>query len=486
MKKIILTFVALVAFAAGADELSAKIPYPFHAEQGGNEVLFVDDGITAFEARLEMIRRAKRTIEVEYFIYNVDTAGRIFSKELVEAAARGVRVRVLIDKSEPIFVFNEYYAKEMKARGVEVRYYNAAALWRVSTIQFRDHRKLLVIDDEEAVTGGRNIADEYFDMNHEFNFDDADVFVRGPVARAMRDSFDLFWTNHLSEHPKVPRASVIDPFHKYAKGTRAAREFFGTTTALETEANARLMAAASPLAARTYAPCETTTFATDAPGADFIQRLKHDFVDTHRYLRKTLFDKISAVDQRIVVDSPYIIDSSATDEMTRILEKNGAQIDLYTNSLGSTDATYVAANMYLGLKRWRAKGMNVWLHDGKFLGYPGAPKYVRDARSGTHSKVQVYQTHAYSEVMVGTYNVDHRSNYYNAEMALFCRGSDAFTADVLRSIELRMHAGLEVNASATAATDSDGRSHSIYAADISQIRDMKLKTLFFWLARELL
>ena len=161
----------MLSLTAGAAGFSDLIPYPFHAVQdkGQNKVMFIDDGIAGLAMRVNMIRRAKKSIAVEYFIYNPDTAGRIITRELVAAAKRGVKVRVLLDKSKPVFKFNEYYAKELAPLGVEVRYYNAASLWRISSLQFRTHRKLIAIDDVEAITGGRNISDDYFDMSEHFN-----------------------------------------------------------------------------------------------------------------------------------------------------------------------------------------------------------------------------------------------------------------------------------------------------------------------------
>jgi putative cardiolipin synthase len=192
MTLIALTFLCtLSAFAADS------IPYPFLEvqENQGNKVMVIENGVAAFETRLQMIRRAQKNIEVEYFIYNTDVAGKIVSRELVAAAKRGVKVRVLIDKSIAVFQLNSFYAHELAENGVEVKYYNTASVLAPSTMQFRNHRKLISIDDVEAITGGRNIAEEYFDMSPEYNFNDRDIYVTGPIVKAMRDSFDLFWAH---------------------------------------------------------------------------------------------------------------------------------------------------------------------------------------------------------------------------------------------------------------------------------------------------
>jgi putative cardiolipin synthase len=485
MLVILVVFNLAFSLTAGASNFSSLIPYPFYAVQDGgqNQMTFLNDGPLAFAKRIDMVRRAQSHIEVEYFIYATDTTNRIFNKELIIAADRGVKIRILIDKSLPSFAFNGYFAKELKSHGIEVKYYNDAAIWRISTEQFRNHRKLISIDDLEAITGGRNMADEYFDFHHKFNFDDADLHVVGPIAKVMRETFDKFFEDEISVTPSYPTVPTLpDPLKRYKRRTAKAKWFFEQTDQKEIDARVRLDAALTGLAAQPSFACPTTTFSADAPGANFIARLKPDFIDTHRYLRKTLFDKISAIDKRITISSPYVIDGVNNDNVLNILLKNGAEIDLFTNSLGSTDAFYVAANMYLDLKGWMEKGIHVYLADGTYQAKTSpAPDYVLKAKSGTHAKVQVYETKTYSEVMVGTYNIDHRSNYYNAEMALFCKGSDELTAQIKQSISNNMKAGLTVSADAHSVTDKDGGVHSVYGASKAQVIKMKLWTFLAWL-----
>jgi putative cardiolipin synthase len=481
MKLALLLLSLVLAHSALALDTDS-IPYPFHVVQNGgkNKVMFIDDGIAGLAMRINMIRRAKKSIAVEYFIFNTDTSARIISRELVAAAKRGVAVRLLIDKSKPVYKFDEYHAKELEARGVQVRYYNASPLWRVSTLQFRTHRKLIAVDDVEAITGGRNIGNDYFDLSHEFNFDDSDLHVMGPMAKVMRESFDKFFNHKITERPKF--ADFNDP-----QLVTEAKNFFRVTED-EVKARARIEGAGeSYLRSKTYHVCPTLTFATDAPGADLFARMHSDYLEKFRYLRRTLHEKISVVDKHITLSSPYMIDSQQTEEMMNTLLRNGSKIDIYTNSLASTDATYVAAHMYMGLKDWRAHGINVYLNDGKWMPKNlSSPGYVQHAKTGTHSKVQVYETKTYSEVMVGTYNIDHRSNYYNAEMALFCKGNEDLTREVKASIKRNMDFALKVTKDGKSVIGRDGRKQDVFGADASQIRKMKLITLPSWLLKELL
>ena len=486
----VMLFACLSAWAQPL--LSDDIPHPFYAihTQGENKVMPIHNGHAALQLRLEMIRRAKKTIEAEYFIYNVDVAGKIFTRELVEAAKRGVKVRLLVDRSKPIFVLDEYYADELIKQGVEVKYYNTAPLYKISTIQFRNHRKLLTVDDEEALTGGRNIADDYFDLSLRFNFNDRDIYVKGPLAKVMRESFDAFFDHKISKKPKTPRApskSDKSTVHVYYAKKRAGAQSFLLETDEEKYVRGQVEAVGGKiLAATKLYDCPVATFSTDGPGATFFSRLSHMYDERYRFLRKTLFDKLSAVDKSVILSSPYLINNRNSRAVMNGLLEKGVDMTLYTNSLASTDAVYVAANLYKDMFTWRRRGMKVFLHDGTWPEEDiELPQGVKDAVWGTHDKTQIYETQKYTEVMIGTYNIDNRSNFYNSEMAVFCRGNDEFTKNVKDEIFKRAHQGIEINEDGS-ATDRAGERHSVYGSSKRGLLLMKMLALPSWLLKFLL
>lgn len=190
--------------------LSNAIPHPYYDVQSSkdgkdNYLTILNSGIASLQARIDLIRSAQKNIEVEYFIYALDDSSKIISSELAKAAKRGVQVRVLIDKSAAVFELDKYYAKAMSEVGIDVRYYNTASLLRISSINFRNHRKLISADDERAITGGRNIEDDYFDLSKHYNFLDRDVLVEGPIAKTMRESFDEYYNHRITKTPKLPK-----------------------------------------------------------------------------------------------------------------------------------------------------------------------------------------------------------------------------------------------------------------------------------------
>jgi putative cardiolipin synthase len=477
---------SLTAFAADS------IPYPFLEvqENQGNKVMVIENGVAAFETRLQMIRRAQKNIEVEYFIYNTDIAGKIITRELIAAAKRGVKVRILIDKNLATFQLNSFYAHELAQNGIEVKYYNTASALSPSTMQFRNHRKLISIDDVEAITGGRNIAEEYFDMSPEYNFNDRDIYVTGPIVKAMRDSFDLFWAHKISKNPERPARPAGEDLQAsqraWDKKVEKAKAFLEESPEETFIRSRSAQLAPSVLESYKVHDCPIATFSTDRPGANFHQRLKKDYLENYRYLRQTLAEKTLEVDRAYTLSSPYLIHNKRTRKVMEELLKKKVDIKVYTNSLGSTDAVYVAANLYLYIKAWARFGIKIFLHDGKFLHIgPAMTEEAEKARWGEHDKSQVYETSTHSEIMVGTYNLDNRSNFYNTEMALFCKGNEELSQELKTSILRRADMGLSISQDGK-AVDKDGNARSIYAADKAKIVFMKFITLPSWILNFLL
>ena len=443
-----------------------------------NEMIILNSGIASLQFRLDMIERAQKSIEVEYFIYNQDQAGRILTHALIKAAKRGVKVRILVDKSMPIFALDNHIAKELRQYGVDLRFYNDASLLELSTTQFRSHRKLFVIDDIEAITGGRNIGDDYFDLSEHFNFLDRDIHVKGSIVKTMRESFDKFFEHKITEDPKSPKkpSSSSLKFYKGGRRSSAIRKYkndvknfekakrnakiFLVETEKDIQMKNKIEEISRPIlnSKRTYS-CPQTTYASDLPGARFSQRVRADYSQKYRVLRKVLEDKVEAVEQDLLISSPYFINNKATRGLMYDLLKKDINIKIYTNSLGSTDAVYVAANFYTDVFKWQAAGVEPYIHNGKWQPTEETvSEGVKTAKWGTHSKTQVYDN---DEVMIGTYNIDNRSNYYNSEMGLFCKGNKALTKEVVDSINERAESGYKIIEDKK-AVDNDNLSADVY------------------------
>ncbi len=484
----------LFPLIAGALSHSDGIPYPFYKEDTSAEtqMMPLHFGEEAYQLRLEMIRRAEQTIDVEYYIYNYDMAGKIFTRELVKAAQRGVKVRILVDKFAT--ELNSFLAHELEAYGIELKFYNTSFVLNFGSINYRNHRKLIVVDGKEAVTGGRNMADDYFNLDHKYNYEDRDVYVKGPLAETMRDSFNEFFVHKISKSSDRPDRPMITSTGRgtdgvaqqrnWDKQVKKAKDFLKETpeelafrAAIEKAGNAQLEK-------NNLYPCPVATFVTDAPGSR--KSSDQEYKDKNRNVRKTFLDKILPIDKALTLSSPYFIPNDRNEYIFEDLLNRGVELNLYTNSLRSTDALFMSANLYLHLKGWLSKGMKVFFNDGKWSERTeAAMESVNTAHWGTHAKTHIYETTTYSEVMIGTYNIDNRSDYYNTEMAVFCKGNDDFTQNVKSDVMALATKGLKVESAGHALTREGEKINITGASPFKQLK-MKILTYPSWLISFLL
>jgi len=168
------------------------------------------DGADSFALRLQIAEKAEKTLDVQYFVLQQDDTGQLLLGALLDAADRGIRVRILLDDAlgidggatlrplaaHPnieIRIFNPFLARHEFAflRGLEY-------LLQVGKLDYRMHNKLFVGDNAIAVTGGRSIGDEYFQASGEREFGDFDLAVAGPMVKNLSRTFDLFWNDRLA------------------------------------------------------------------------------------------------------------------------------------------------------------------------------------------------------------------------------------------------------------------------------------------------
>ena len=417
-----------------------------------NEMQIINNGMAALYARIDLIRRAEKTLDLEYFIFNHDSAGRIILKELSQAAKRGVRVRVLVDKSKAVLELDEYYAQVLKKHNIELRYYNAASILRLSSVQFRNHRKLIIRDGVEAITGGRNIADEYFNLSSTFNFFDRDIWISGELTSAMQESFNLYWNSKIVQIPHLVEEPTLDEFQEddeiaqsqfesrlksFNEKTQEAESIFAENISDIHALEFAINYGQEKLKETNKHQCPEAAFATDREGASFWERIKsHNYHENYRLLRKEIAKWMAKANHEIILDSPYFLeDKNSRIVMDDLLSRN-VKITILTNSLASTDAIYVSTVFNNVVSKYTPNPLfNAYIMKGEFT-YDSLlmNDSILKADWGTHAKTIVYNDDSF---MVGTFNIDNRSNFYNTEMALFCSGSPELTKDILNNIEVK-------------------------------------------------
>ncbi|MDR1075067.1 MAG: phospholipase D family protein [Xanthomonadaceae bacterium] len=317
------------------------------AGQPRHYALILDNGEDSLLARINLIRSASRHIDLQTYIFDKDDSARLVIDELLAAARRGVKVRLLIDQLSAISDPRIVAALVGAHANFELRIYNpifgmstsnylhysVAALCCFRSMNERMHNKLLLIDSAVGITGGRNYQDDYYDWDTTYNFRDRDVLVAGPVAREMAHSFELFWNARRS----VPAERLDDignvllregvpslPEYTPARPDRVSR----------IEAEAGDMSLIEKRFVRPALPVGPVQFVTDTPE-------KHD--PEHRgHAAPTapeLTALVSGAREEIILQTPYLVLSK---HAQRVLEELQRQPDpprviVSTNSLAATD-----------------------------------------------------------------------------------------------------------------------------------------------------
>ena len=168
--------------------------------------ILLNDGPESFRARIDLVRSAKKTIDIEYFIFDADVSGKILLDELIKKAQEGVRVRILGDAFHIPKNITPFHVEELRKKGIDFRYFNPRPLYEAIDINYRTHRKLFIVDNKYLIIGGRNIADAYFDLHKRYNFLDRDILITGSSVPKITKNFEIFWNSPLTKVVKpIPR-----------------------------------------------------------------------------------------------------------------------------------------------------------------------------------------------------------------------------------------------------------------------------------------
>ncbi len=219
-------------------------------------------GIDGLTARVEMIDAAQRSLDLQSYIFRSDRSGNLIAHALLRAADRGVRVRVLTDDGESVSGDERILSLAAKP-GIEIRLFNplryrgrlkllrgADWLFEEGRLDYRMHNKLMVADNAVAIIGGRNIGDQYFQIDPASQFGDDDVVVAGPIVQRLSAVFDQFWNGDLA----IP-APAVDKRHTSDK----ALSTFLAMLAKDGEQVGVKHAAITPGAARSRKPVAAIT-----------------------------------------------------------------------------------------------------------------------------------------------------------------------------------------------------------------------------------
>ncbi len=436
------------------------------ANHGKSGMYVLDTGEEALLARAWLADHAQHTIEVQYFIWSTDNIGILAAEALLRAAERGVKVRVIVDDlmidapdesllalaHHPNIDISIYNPKISVGIPVQKRVINVVTDFR--GVNQRMHDKTFIVDGKIAITGGRNMADEYFDYDHEYNFRDRDVLLLGAVVEKMRGSFERFWQSEMAvtvenlydglglmkKNVQIDDARIQREYrelHDYA----ALPENFALSVR---DAIKDVPTAFERLSGQVV--WGEVEFISDMPGKNENRfSLGGGGLSTSGLAQ--LFD--SARD-RIVIQSPYLVLSDdAITLFTNTLER-GVKISINTNSLASSDNIQASS----GYRNQREDLLKMGIEIFEYKPDPEIRNTLMQSAIKDKIDSPIFALHAKSMVVdgkvafIGTYNLDPRSENLNTEVGVIIRNEG-----VALALEKAINTDMQPGNSWSAATD---------------------------------
>ncbi|MFK7756605.1 MAG: phosphatidylserine/phosphatidylglycerophosphate/cardiolipin synthase family protein [Flavobacteriales bacterium] len=432
-----------VSLSAELKQMEAKL----NAQTG---VYVLEDGSGSMVARAWLSEYAEKTIDIQYFIFSTDNVGLIACDYLVRAAQRGVKVRILVDDimvdadAEDILKFSSHENIELKIYNPGVNLgKNLLQKVKKFTTEFRDankrmHNKTFIVDGKVVITGGRNIADEYFDYDHEYNFRDRDILMLGKETAAVTSSFEEFWNSELSLDADLVIQSnkdhdpevIYHTLHEYACNpenfwpqVRTRIENLPSTfSAIKNSGKLKWL--------------DNVKFISDIPGKnDGENGLAGGGVTT-----SALIELVQNAKTSVVIQTPYLITTELSQNLFRAAVERGVEVKILTNSLASTDNVEAFASYQSDRDTLLGTGVRIF----EFKPDAEIRKQIMTGELQADLEYQpIFGLHAKSLVVdneitvVGTFNLDPRSANLNTECIVVVKSKD-IASGVLTGIEEEM------------------------------------------------
>jgi putative cardiolipin synthase len=400
-------------------------------------------GYYSLDARVELVRRARDSLDVQYYLVQNDRTGRLFMRSLRDAALRGVRVRLLVDDlytagGDPMFrglaafpnvevrLFNPFCCAR---QSVASRY--AASLWEFRRLNHRMHNKLFIADGSIAVMGGRNIADEYFARSATSNFVDMDVLVVGAVVPQLASIFDAYWNSReaypvgviLGEPSDVDETRrsfnhLVDDGDQMMSVRVPPSDMMGHRLIGTDLDSGRLELVWGT--ANAFADQPRKVMATSAEEARAMS------------VQMNVMGRVAESKQEVVISSPYFVPGTEGVDAFADLRRRGVKVVILTNSLAATDVPVV----HLGYARYRVPLLRtgVELYELSHSGIPAeeVASFAGPSMGRLHAKAAVLDQ---SRVYLGSMNLDPRSDSTNTELGIFVQCPE-LAQDVTRAIDM--------------------------------------------------
>lgn len=426
-----------------------------HPDKTG--IYLLASGMDAFVARVGLIDGAQRSLDIQYYIWHADTTGRMLIQHVINAADRGVRVRLLLDdfdttgKDSKLTVLNEH-------PNIEIRLYNPFTSRQLRGMQIvtdlsrlnrRMHNKSITADNAMTIVGGRNIGNEYFGAVSHAEFADLDAMCIGPIVNDVSRMFDKYWNSKFTvpvsaylNNKKITDdelKSVTDSFDKAIYKDRKNPYFKAIQdTPILNKIQTKNLKFYWGEADLLY----------DDPG-----KVEAKLVTSETHLAPNLSKYIEKTTQEITIVSPYFVPNDELVDYLGSQVKRGVHVRVLTNSLAANDVSIVHA----GYMRYRTdllrKGIE--LYEFKALDKNDSKRgksWSGTSRASLHAKTFLLDRKV---SFVGSFNLDPRSVELNTEMGVLFK-SEKLVGLMAESIdELLVNEAYRLELTTTSADESD-------------------------------
>ena len=391
----------------------------------------LEKGEESLLARGWLSDHAMRSIDVQYFIWSTDNIGKLAAETLLRAAERGVHVRVIVDDLL-IDASDQSLVALAKHPKIEIRIYNpkhsvgtpfVKRLFNLFTdfrkFNQRMHNKTFNVDGKIAITGGRNMADEYFDYDHRYNFRDRDVLLIGPAAAAIKNNFETYWNSGLVVHIEdllkqkiinmddYERQLYYEGLHKYAGNPE---NFEKKIWKMLINLPSRFKLLIDSLI------WDKVKVASDQPGKNNVKK----GLGKGGQLTGALANLVRDAKNTITIQSPYLVMPDGGLELFKEVIARGVDVHISTNSLAASDNLYASSGFIDQRDELLETGINIFEYKPR----PAIRKKLIDRFEELNKTTPIFAIHAKTMVVdgeklfVGTFNLDPRSANLNTEVGV--------------------------------------------------------------------
>ncbi|MFJ7796817.1 phospholipase D family protein [Pseudomonas sp. NPDC096950] len=400
-----------------------------HKGQSGFRLL--SNSTEAFMARAELIRNAQTSLDLQYYIVHDGISTRMLVEELLKAADRGVRVRILLDDTTSDGL-DQIIATLAAHPQIQIRLFNPLHLGRstgvtrtmgrlfdLSLQHRRMHNKLWLADNSAAIVGGRNLGDEYFDAEPNLNFTDIDMLSVGPVAEQLGHSFDQYWNSALSK-----------PIDEFLSSKPTAKDLQNTRTRLEESLEETRK--------QNHALYQQLMVYDKHPRLDIWRReliwawnqalwdapskvLSKGEPDPQLLLTTQLAPELNGVSKELIMISAYFVPGQPGLVYLTGRADAGVSVSLLTNALEATDVPAVHGGYAPYRKALLEHGVKLFeLRRQPGAGSGSGPHLFRRSAyqgsdSSLHSKAMIFDQ---QKSFIGSFNFDPRSVLWNTEVGV--------------------------------------------------------------------